>query len=61
MTKLAIKSYQEGLISVTERLQAETEYQTVALHYYQLVTQQRMIALDLLISVGNLKLEYLKN
>ncbi len=59
--KLAIKSYQEGLISVTERLQAETEYQTVALHYYQLVTQQRMIALDLLISVGNLKLEYLKN
>ena len=58
---LAIKSYQEGLISITDRLQTETEYQNAALNYYKFVSQQRMTALDLLISTGSLQSENLKN
>lgn len=58
---LAIKSYQEGLISITDRLQTETEYQNAALNYYKFVAQQRMVALDLLISTGSLQIENLKN
>ena len=58
---LAIKSYQEGLISITDRLQTETEYQNAALNYYKFVAQQRMVAVDLLISTGSLQIENLKN
>ncbi|MFD1315722.1 TolC family protein [Namhaeicola litoreus] len=58
---LAIKSYREGLISVTERLQTETEYQNAVLNYYKFVAQQRMAALDLLISTGSLEIENIKN
>ena len=58
---LAIKSYQEGLISITERLQAETDYQNASLSYHNFVAQQRMIAIDLLISTGSLQIENLKN
>lgn len=58
---LAIKSYHEGLISITDRLQTETEYQNAALNYYKFVAQQRMVALDLLISTGSLQIENLKN
>ena len=58
---LAIKSYQEGLISITDRLQTETEYQNAALNYYKFVAQQRMVAVDLLISTGSLQFETLKN
>ena len=58
---LAIKSYQEGLISISDRLQTETEYQNAALNYYKFVAQQRMVAVDLLISTGSLQIENLKN
>ncbi len=58
---LAIKSYRAGLISISDRLQTETEYQNAALNYYKLVVQQRMVAVDLLISSGSLQLEKLKN
>ena len=58
---LAIKSYQEGLISISDRLQTETEYQNAALNYYKFVAQQRMVAVDLLISTGSLQFETLKN
>ncbi len=58
---LASKSYKEGLISITERLQAETDYQNAALNYNKMVVEQRQIALDLLISVGILQVEYLNN
>lgn len=58
---LASKSYKEGLISITERLQAETDYQNATLNYNKLVLEQRQIALDLLISVGKLQIEYLEN
>ncbi|WP_262911746.1 TolC family protein [Joostella atrarenae] len=58
---LAIKSYHEGLISITDRLQTETEYQNAALSYYKLVVEQRMVAVDLLISKGSLEIENLNN
>jgi len=58
---LAIKSYRAGLISISDRLQTETEYQNAALNYYKIVAQQRMVAIDLLISKGSLKIENLKN
>jgi outer membrane protein TolC len=58
---LAIKSYREGLISISDRLQTETEYQNAVLNYYNFVAQQRMVALDLLISTGSLQIENLKN
>ncbi len=58
---LAIKSYHEGLISITERLEAETDYQEAALNYYKLIAQQRMAALELLISKGSLQVENLNH
>jgi outer membrane protein TolC len=56
---IAIKSYHEGLISISDRLQSETEYQNATLNYYKLVAQQRMVAVDLLISTGSLQIENL--
>lgn len=58
---LAIKSYRAGLISISDRLQTESEYQNAALNYYKLLVQQRMVAVDLLISSGSLQIENLKN
>jgi outer membrane protein TolC len=58
---LAIKSYHEGLISISDRLQTEMEYQNATLNYYKLVVQQRTLALELLISTGSLQIESLKN
>ena len=58
---LAIKSYHEGLISINDRLEAETDYQEAVLNYYVLITQQRMAALDLLISTGSLQVESLNH
>jgi len=58
---MAIKSYQEGLISINDRLEAETDYQDAVLNYYKLIAQQRMAAVELLISTGSLQVENLKN
>ena len=58
---IAIKSYQEGLISINDRLEAETDYQDAVLNYYKLIAQQRMAAIELLISTGSLQIENLKN
>ncbi|MFK5878888.1 MAG: TolC family protein [Flavobacteriaceae bacterium] len=58
---LAIKSYHEGLISITDRLEAETDFQEAALNYYKLIAQQRMAAVELLISTGNLQVENLNH
>lgn len=58
---LARKSYREGLISITDLLETETEYQNTTLNYYKYIAKQRMVALDLLISTGSLKVENLKN
>lgn len=58
---LAIKSYQEGLISISERLEAETDYQDAVLEYYKIIALQRKAALELLISKGSLTVENLNN
>ncbi|KAB1066849.1 TolC family protein [Tamlana haliotis] len=55
----AVKQYKAGLISITERLEAETDYQDVTFNYYELITQQRMAALELLISTGSLQVQNL--
>ena len=57
---LAIKSYQEGLISISERLEAETDYQNTVLEYYKMIAMQRKAALELLIATGSLNLTNLK-
>ena len=56
---MAIKSYHEGFISINDRLEAETDYQDAVLNYYKLIAQQRMAAVDLLISTGSLQIENL--
>ena len=58
---MAIKGYHEGLISINDRLEAETDYQDAVLNYYKLIAQQRMAAVELLISTGSLQIENLKN
>ncbi len=58
---LAIKSYQEGLISISDRLEAETDYQQSVLEYYKVIALQRKAALESLISTGSLTLQLLSN
>ena len=58
---LAIKSYHEGLISISERLEAETDYQEAVLDYYKIITLQRKAALELLVSTGSLTVKNLNN
>lgn len=58
---LAIKSYHEGLISISDRLEAETDYQEVVLDYYKIIMLQRKAALELLTSTGSLTLTRLNN
>ncbi|WP_189362154.1 TolC family protein [Algibacter mikhailovii] len=58
---IAIKSYHQGLISISDLLETETEYQTASLNYYTFIVQQRMAALDLLISTGSLHIEHLNH
>ncbi len=57
---LAIKSYKEGLIDISERLLAETDYQTTVLEYYKMIALQRKAALELLIATGSLNVNNLK-
>ena len=58
---LAVQSYQEGLINITERLQAELAYQEAALSYYKIIAMQRQAALELLSATGSLTLTNLNN
>lgn len=58
---LAIASYREGLINISERLEAETEYQEAILEYYKIVAMQRQTALEVLTSTGSLTLNNLNN
>ncbi len=51
---LAQKSYNEGVINITERLAAETEMQNAELEYLQAVFAQRQSALECYKANGNL-------
>ncbi len=59
--KLAIKSYREGLITISERLEAEINYQKAVLEYYKMISMQRRAALELMLSTGSLNLNNLSN
>lgn len=54
---LAQKSYNEGVINITERLAAETEMQNAELEYLQSVFAQRQSALECYKAKGDLVLE----
>ncbi len=58
---LGVKEYEQGLITISERIEAETDYQTAQLEYLQAVYDQRMASLDLLKSTGNLTIEKIQN
>lgn len=58
--EMASKSYNEGQISITERLAAETSYQQSALEYYQAIFAQRQAAIELYKATGDLEIEKIK-
>src|SRR5690606_17896801 len=55
----AIKSYQEGLISITERIEAETSLQQSQVDYVQAIFKQRKAAISYLSAQGNLVIDNL--
>lgn len=58
---LAIKSYEQGLIDISERLAAEVNFQEAALAYYLSIAKQRQSALDVLSSKGSLDINHINN
>lgn len=58
--QLAQKSYNEGMINITERLAAETEMQNAELEYLQAVFAQRQSALECYKATGDLVLSNIK-
>jgi len=57
---LARKSYNEGIINITERLAAETETQNAELEYLQAVFAQRQWALECYKATGSLTLSNIR-
>lgn len=58
--QLAQKSYDEGMINITERLAAETEMQNAELEFFQAVFAQRQSALECYKATGSLVLSNIK-
>jgi outer membrane protein TolC len=54
--ELAQKSYNEGMINITERLATETEMQNAELEYLQSVFAQRQSVLEYYKATGDLVL-----
>jgi outer membrane protein TolC len=59
--KLCIKEYEQGLISISERIEGETDYQKAQLEYIQAVYDQRIASIELLQATGNLTKETIQN
>lgn len=59
--EIATRQYQNGLGSITERLAAETDYQNAALGLIQATYRQRMAAMEMLETAGQLTIESLKD
>lgn len=57
---LAQKSYNEGMINITERLAAETEMQNAELEYLQALFAQRQSAIECYKATGNLTLSSIR-
>ncbi len=58
---LAIKSYEQGLIDISERLAAEINFQEASLAYYLSIAKQRQSALDVLSAKGSLDINHINN
>lgn len=58
--KISIKEYHEGLIKVSDRLEAETDLQISELEYLQTILDQRQKTLDLLEATGELNIDSFK-
>ena len=58
--ELAQKSYNEGMINITERLATETELQNADLEYLQAIFAQRQAALECYKANGNLVLSNIR-
>lgn len=59
--QISYKEYQNGLIKVSEFLEAQTDYEKSVLDYYQTVYEQRQSAVKLLNATGELNLETIRN
>jgi len=59
--KLCVKEYEQGLISITERLEAETDCQEARLGLIKAIYDQRMASIELLEATGNLTIENIQN
>ncbi len=59
--QISYKEYQNGLIKVSEFLEAQTDYEKSVLDYYQTVYDQRQSGIKLLNATGELKLETIRN
>ncbi|MCT4589465.1 MAG: TolC family protein [Carboxylicivirga sp.] len=57
---ISYKEYQNGIIKVSEFLEAQTDYEKAVFDYYQTVYNQRQSAVRLLNATGELKLERLR-
>jgi outer membrane protein TolC len=57
---LAVKSYNDGMINITERLAAETEMQNSELEYLQAIFAQRQATIDCYKATGDLTLNNIK-
>ena len=51
---LAIKQYKEGLINISERLEAENDSYKASLNKINILIEQRLSAIETIISTGEL-------
>jgi len=57
--RISIKEYREGLIKISERLEAETELQQSELEYLRAIQNQRQMTLNLLEATGKLNIKHM--
>jgi len=57
--EISYKEYKNGLVDVSDYLEAQSEYTTTTLEYYTTVCDQRNSALELLKATGSLQIEKL--
>lgn len=58
-TEISYKEYKNGIVEVSEFLEAQAEYTTATLEYYTTVCDQRNSALELLKATGSLQIDKL--
>jgi outer membrane protein TolC len=58
---LAIKQYKQGLINISERLEAENDSYKASVNKINILIEQRLSALETIIATGELKTHIGKN